>query len=165
MSRVEGVHRKPGARSAAVLVACGGLVLAFGLLVAMADRPPWLAALMPAAAALAGGPFFGPLGQWLPSFVHPFAFSLFTAAAWPPGPSSAYRACAAWWAVNVIFEVAQQPAIAAAVAGGLEAAFGRNALTRSLANYLLRGTFDVGDLVAATAGALAAAGVLFIVRH
>ena len=34
--------------------------------------------LLPVWPRLGGGALFGPLGQWLPSFVHPFAFSLLT---------------------------------------------------------------------------------------
>jgi glycopeptide antibiotics resistance protein len=33
-----------------------------------------------------------------------------------------------------------------------------------VSNYLLRGTFDVGDLIAATLGALAAALLLFVIH-
>jgi hypothetical protein len=110
-------------------------------------------------------PLFGALGGWLPSFVHPFAFSLFTAASRPAGASPAYAACIAWWVVNVAFEIAQSRGIAAVIARNVENALGRTSVTQPLTNYLLRGTFDLGDLMAATAGALAAAGVLTFVHR
>lgn len=43
-------------------------------------------------------------------------------------------------------------------------AFGHSRLTRPLQKHLLRGTFDFGDLIALTLGALCAAGVLTLVH-
>jgi len=150
---------------AAVLVAAGLVAMAAGLLVYLTDRDPSRAALIPAIAALAGGNLFGALGQWMPSFVHPFAFALFTATTYPARTSAGYLACGAWWAVNVAFEVAQHPAISGAVARAAEGVFGRPWPARLLSNYVLRGTFDVGDLIASTAGAVAAAAVLYLVHR
>jgi len=115
---------------------------------------------------LAGLGLFGAAGAWLPSFVHPFAFSLVTAAIQPARRSPAYWACALWWAINVAFEVAQAPNVSAEVTHVLPHLLGQSWLTDTTSNYLLRGTFAVGDLVAATAGAAAAAAVLrFIHVH
>jgi hypothetical protein len=61
--------------------------------------------------------------------------------------------------------VAQVPGINLAVATFVQDALGRTWLTHPLSNYVLRGTFDVGDLVAATAGAIAAAGVLYLAHR
>lgn len=142
------------------LAALGGIALALGLLVYAADRDPTRALLFPAFAALHAGPLFGAVGSWLPSFVHPFSFSLFTAAALLPAARPAYGACAAWWAVNVGFEIAQHADFSGVIADALHRAVGHAALTDALANYLLRGSFDRADLLAATAGSLAAAAVL-----
>jgi len=147
----------------AVLVSSGLLAMAVGLLVYLTDRDPSHTALIPAFAALAGSSLFGALGQWMPSFVHPFAFSLFTAATYPSRASAGYSACVAWWAVNVVFEVVQCPGINQPVAQAAEGIFGRVWPARLLSNYVLRGTFDPGDLMAATAGAVAAAAVLYLV--
>jgi len=149
----------------ALLVAIGSLGLAVGLLVYMTDRDAAHAMLFPAGAGLASGPIFGILGLCLPSFVHPFAFSLFTAAALPSRSAWRYGACAAWCAVNVAFEVGQHPQVNAPLAEALQGSFGPTLLTRPLANYFLRGSFDVGDIAAATAGALAAAGVLYLIHR
>jgi len=148
-----------------IFVASGSLAFAVGLLVYATDRGASQAAVIPALALVATGSLFGAIGQWLPSFVHPFAFSLFTAAAHPSRASPAYWVCAAWWAVNVVFEVAQLPGTNLAVAMGVQDTFGQTWLTRPLANYVLRGTFDVGDLMATTAGAIAAACVLHVVHR
>lgn len=142
--------------------ALGGLALALGLLVYRADRDATAAWLLPANAALATGPVFGALGQWLPSFVHPFAFSLFSAAGRPRPAAPAYRVCAAWWAVNMAFELGQHAQISSHIAEFLQRAFGDTWLTQLLSNYFVRGSFDVGDLIAATAGALAAALVMHL---
>jgi hypothetical protein len=146
-------------------VAIGSLALAVGLLVYMTDRDAAHAMLFPAVAALDSGPVFGILGLCLPSFAHPFAFSLFTAAALPSRSAWRYCACAAWCAVNVAFEMGQHPRVNAPLAEALQGSFGPTLLTRPLANYFLRGSFDVGDIAAATAGALAAAGVLYLVHR
>jgi hypothetical protein len=147
------------------LIGLGCLALAFGVLVYLTDRDPSHASLIPAVAAFAGSHMFGGLGQWLPSFLHPFAFSLFTAAARPSSTSPSYSACWLWWAVNVIFEVAQHPDVNGAVAEGVQVLLGQTWPARLLSNYFLRGTFDVGDIVAATAGALAAAGALYFIHR
>ena len=89
----------------ALLAALACLALAMGVLVYLADREPSHAALIPSVQVLAASHLFGTLGQWLPSFVHPFAFSLLAAAALPPRMARRYGACAAWCAVNVLFEI------------------------------------------------------------
>ena len=106
----------------------GATAFALGAAVYLTDRAAHDAAI------------FGVLGQWLPSFVHPLAFSLFTAAA--GNYRRPYCACVAWWAVNVLFEFAQHPRVA-----------------------LMRGTFDAGDLVAVTLGAIVAACLLRMGGH
>jgi len=131
----------------------------------MTDRDPARATLFPAAAALHTGLIFGGIGQWLPSFVHPFAFSLFTAAAMRRSASPAYAACAAWWAVNIAFEAGQNEQISGRVAELLPLAPGDTWPARVLSNYFLRGSFDVGEMLAATAGALVAAGVLCLAHR
>lgn len=148
------------------LTALAGIALALGLLVYAADRDPARVLLFPALAALRTGPLFGAAGSWLPSFVHPFAFSLLTAAALSPATRPAYGACAAWWAVNIGFEIAQHARLSGAFAEALHGVLGPSVVTDALANYVLRGSFDPADIVAATVGALAAAGVLALLhRH
>lgn len=152
---------EPSGRAQAVpLAALGCLAMAFGLLVYAADRNPSSVLLFPAFATLAGGPHFGAAGSWLPSLVHPFAFSLFTAAAIASPKRPVYGACAAWWAVNVGLELAQHERLGPPIAQALHRLFGPAAPADALANYLLRGTFDSADIVAASLGSLAAAAVL-----
>jgi hypothetical protein len=135
------------------------------MLVYATDRDPIHVMLLPTIASLHTGPIFGGIDPWLPSFVHPLAFSLFTAAALQRSASPAYGACAAWWAVNIAFEVGQHVQISGRVAESVQLVLGQTWLARALSNYFLRGTFDVGDIAAATAGALTAAAVLHLVHR
>lgn len=149
-----------GPRANGVLAALGGFTLAVGMLVYMADRDPVHALLFPTFAALQSGPVFGALGAWLPSFVHPFAFSLFTAAALPARTGWRLAACAAWGVVDVGFEVGQHPDVGARLAEWLQPDGSASRLAQALSNYFVRGTFDVADIAASILGAIAAAGVL-----
>ncbi|MGZ4199663.1 MAG: hypothetical protein ACXVP1_05705 [Thermoleophilia bacterium] len=152
----------PGDRARVVLLAgLGCFALAIGVLAYLTDRSATHAMLIPSVVALAGARVFGALGQWLPSLVHPFAFSLFTAAALPASARNRILACVAWFAVDVAFEIGQHPRISGHVADALREALGPGACTQVLANYFVRGTFDLGDIAATAAGSLAAACVLF----
>lgn len=157
-------HSDTGRRAASLAV-LGGLVLTIGILVYLADRPASQAMPLPAWPRPGGGPWFGALGQWLPSFIHPFAFSLLTAAALAPSARPRNGACAAWCAVNAAFELGQHPAVAAWLDAALRQSVLPPALGRPLAAYFLRGRFDLGDLVAVLLGGLAAAAVLSILHE
>jgi hypothetical protein len=142
----------------------GLAALALGMVVYLVDRNPAHSLLAPGIAAHAGAPVFGALGGWLPSWAHAFAFSLFTAAALPVGRVPHYGACVAWGAINVAFELGQHPQVSPRLAQALSTGFWPPPVARPLAQYFLRGTFDVGDLVAACLGALAAAAVLHLAQ-
>lgn len=149
---------------AGLLCAAGGLALVIGTLVYLVDRDPARAMALPAFAVRATGPLFGAAGGWLPSFVHVFAFSLFAAAAWPQASRPAYGACTFWWAVDLAFEAVQQPQWRAALATALPSGVEDFAPAGWVARYAQQGRFDPADLLAITAGALAAAAVLFCVH-
>lgn len=141
-------RRSPDARHQTRLLTAAGLGLALGTLVYLTDRVGARSLLMPTVGALAGSQLFGVLGGWLPSFFHPFAFSLLTAAVLPPTSAPRYRVCVGWGLVNLVFEVGQHPRISGTLA---------EALPTDLANYFLRGTFDIRDLMAIGLGSLTAA--------
>lgn len=159
------VCQRAPARRAATLVGIGCAAFAVGLLLYLTDRVGSQALLVPALAALTGGNVFGALGHWLPSFVHPFSFSLFTAAALPPASAPRHGACVAWGAVNVAFEVGQHPRVSASLADALQGGLGGMPLAQALARYFTGGTLDSGDIVAALLGALAASAVLHLVHR
>ncbi len=161
----DGVARPPERSSAAGwLCAAGLLALAVGVLVYLADRDPSRAMAQPAFAVLGTGPLFGAAGGWLPGFVHAFAFSLFSAAFWPGAARPAYAACALWWAIDIAFEAAQWPPWRAALAAVLPSGLDDTTLGSWVARYVQQGRFDPADLLAITAGALAAAAVLALVQ-
>ena len=140
-----------------VQAAAGGLALVLGGLVYALDRGGWPLAPLAGLAGATAAPWFGSVGGWLPSLVHPFAFSLFTAALRAPGATPATRACVAWGLVNVVFELGQHPRVGPVLAAQLESAFGAAEGARTLADFFARGRFDPADLAAAVAGAAAAA--------
>jgi hypothetical protein len=147
-------------RQRGVLWLKGSGALGLGMLVYLCDRPASQALLMPQLGFLAGHSWFGIAGQWLPSFVHAFAFGLFSAALLAPRPRWVFGACGFWFAVNAAFEIGQHPQVRGPLAAALQRGFGEGPVVRACQNYFLRGTFDVADLVAAALGALLAAGVL-----
>ncbi len=134
--------------------------LSLALLVYLVDRQAQGAMLVPGSAALAIPPLFGAASAWLPSLIHPFAFSLLSAAALPARRTPAYGAPAAWWAINLSFELGQLPQLSAPIARWLDAGFGALPATQALQRFFLNGQFDPADVLALTAGALLAAGLL-----
>jgi hypothetical protein len=140
------------------LAGCGALCL--GLLVYLCDRSASRALLIPQLHWLAGHHWFGTVGQCLPSFVHPLAFSLFSASLLAPQPRWWFGACGFWFAVNAAFEVGQHPQLRGPLAAAMQQGFGRGPVAQALQNYFVRGTFDAGDLVAAALGDALAAVVL-----
>jgi hypothetical protein len=148
-----------------LLAGTGGAALWLGLLVYLVDRPPSHALLIPDLGLSGGHHLFGALGQWLPSAVHALAFSLFTAAAMKPGSATHLGACTFWGVVNAAFEFGQHPAFSARWAAELQAGAGDGVITRSILTYLIRGTFDPGDVCAALLGASAAGAFLHFVDH
>lgn len=150
-------------RSASLAAVASGALL-LGVLVYLTDRSASSATMIPRVQALASHHVFGTIGQWLPSFVHPLAFSLFTAAAMPARAAPRYGACVAWAAVNLAFEVGQHAAIRETLAGALYGVIGHAPPVHWLANYFLRGTFDIGDMVVICLGSLAAAAVLSLTQ-
>jgi len=147
-------------RCPATLALIASLALALGLVVYLADRDASRAMLIPNVAVFGHGNVFGALGQWLPSFVHPFSFSLFTAAVLVPRSTPRYGVCVAWGAINVAFEVGQHPLVSARLAEALLGPLHGLPLVEPIAHYFARGTFDWGDIAAAMLGMFSAATVL-----
>jgi hypothetical protein len=165
VSRCSPANDSERIKEAGLLVALGGIALALGLIVYLTDRDASHAALIPEVAALAGSNVFGALGQWLPAAVHPFAFSLLTAAALPSRLAWRYGACAAWCVVNIAFEVGQHPLFSGHLVSALQATSGQFVPGRALSSYFLHGTFDAADIVAGAFGALLAAAFLGLTQH
>jgi hypothetical protein len=153
-------HGAAGWRRSASLAAVAVGALLLGLLVYLTDRSSSSASLIPRVDALAGRHVFGAIGQWLPSFVHPFSFALLSAAALGARDTPRYGVCVAWCLIDVAFEIGQHPQVKLPLAQALQDGLGWTPLARPLADYFLRGTFDAGDIAAAVLGGLAACFVL-----
>jgi hypothetical protein len=132
------------------------MALAVGLLVYLSDREASRAVLQPSLAIPGLSHVFGLLGQWLPSFVHPLAFSLFTAAVLKPSTAARLGACAFWGAVNVAFELGQHAVFKPSLLEASQGWTGGWVATRAIVQYELRGTYDGMDLCAVALGVLAA---------
>ena len=153
-------------RQVRVELGAATLALAIAVLVYIADRPAGYSMLMPRIGAHPSlhVSAFGTLGQWLPSFVHSFAFSLLTAVALRRRTRPAFAVCMAWGVVNVLFD-GQHRLISARIAAVVVRSEDWLPFARPLSNYFIRGTFDPGDIAAAILGAAAAAGVLHFAHH
>jgi hypothetical protein len=137
-----------------VLIAIAAL--AFGLLVYLFDRRPEHVYFLSHGFVLAHAPhsLFGVVGNYLPTFVHVYAFILLTAAV--AGATRAIGICVAWFVVASLFELAQLPAVAPVIAASVPAWFARVPVLDNTAAYFLDGTFDVLDLLSIALGTIAA---------
>ena len=149
--------RPPHAFGAWAALAAGLAALAFAVLVYASRTTRQAPLLEPWRAGWLGG-CFGAAAGWLPSALHVFGFALITAACGPRCWRTARQATLLWLAVNVLFECGQHTLLRARLAGALA---GMPSLGgRALGAYFEHGTFDVADLLAALAGAAAAAACL-----
>jgi hypothetical protein len=134
-------------------------VLAAGVLVYLLDRPSSSVYFVPDSWSMADRTprIFGSIGRYLPTFAHTFAFILFTTAVMAPvGRKAALGICAAWLAVESLFELGQIDAVAASIASRVPAWFADWPLLENIAGYFTTGRFDPLDLVSIFIAATAA---------
>ena len=96
------------------------------------------------------------LTNQLPTFIHLLAFSLFTAGLLGGGRRSAVLVCLLWLFIETVFETAQHPLISGWLASRVPRWFESIPLLDHTRGFLINGTFDPLDLVAATLAALLA---------
>jgi hypothetical protein len=120
-----------------MLVGVSALIL--GALVYVLDRPTWQATILTSHFSLyvPGVSYFGILGNSLPSFLHVVAFAMLDGGLFGHGRRSCLRISLFWTGLNLLFEVAQAPAV-------------RSSLSPLTDSY--RGTFDWFDVIAIIAG-------------
>jgi len=102
------------------------------------------------------GQYFGNLGQYLPTFLHTYAFILLTMVVVFPHKKfkkNIIWICLFWFILESLFEVAQIDAIANSLAQGFPTAFNNIPFIENIPNYFIYGTFDVLDLVSIAVGA------------
>jgi hypothetical protein len=137
------------------------VALLVGVLVYLLDRQPEHVYFVPQwlAKAINGDTFLGELSNYVPTFVHVFAFILLTMAIVIPLPL--YRryligVCVFWYALDSLFEIAQTDAIGSAIATHVPKGFAGIPFLENTATYFLTSTFDGLDLVSIGLGAMAA---------
>ena len=145
-------------RPSSLHVLISTVALFLGLLVYLCDRQPEHVYFLSHGLVLAHGihSLFGVVGNFLPTFVHVYAFILLTAAVAGSTRAWLIRICAAWFVIASVFEVAQHPAISSIVAAVVPAWFARIPVLDNTAVYFLNGTFDVLDLLSIALGTVAA---------
>jgi hypothetical protein len=134
------------------------VALSVGLLVYLLGRQPEHVYFLFHGFSLAHGhhSLFGVLGNYLPSFVHVYAFILLTAAVAGFSQTRLTGTCAVWFVVASLFEAAQHPAISPIIAAAVPAWFARVPILDNTAAYFLNGTFDLWDLLSIVLGTMAA---------
>jgi hypothetical protein len=149
-----------------VILGLASAALALGLLVYALDRPPGSAYFLPADWSLAANHsrWFGRLGGYVPEFAHVYAFSLLTVIVLGAWRKLALPSCAAWWAIDSLFEIGQHAAISPHIAAAVPRWFDGIPFLENAAPYFLRGTFDPWDLVAIAFGALAAFATVLLLQ-
>lgn len=132
--------------------------LSVGVLVYAFDRQPELTYFLPGWLSLNSqfGSLFGILGNYLPTFLHVYAFILLTVVVAVPTITKLVPVCVAWFCLDSLFEIAQLDQIAHWVATHTPAWFTGVPFLENTANYFLMGTFDVSDLLSIAAGTIAA---------
>lgn len=147
-------------RTSVALLALGVAALAAGAAVYAFDRGP--VALLPSRWTVAStrGALPAALSGWLPSLCHAYAFSLLTAAWLPPRRAALLLACGGWFAIDVLFEAGQHPALASTIAAALPHWFDAVPVLDQTGRYFLQGHFGWDDIAATAAGAGAAAWTL-----
>jgi hypothetical protein len=146
------------ARPALIQVIVAVIVLTIGVLVYLLDRPSTSVYFVPDSWSLGDSipPIFGAIGDHLPTFSHTFAFILFTSAVLEPWRWSAVVACAWWYIVGSLFEIAQSEVWAAAIATRVPGWFADWPLLDNVAEYFIAGHFDLVDLASIAAATVSA---------
>ena len=101
-------------------------------------------------------PIFGIIGNYLPAFLHVYAFILLTAVVFAQSHRHILIICVGWLAVDSLFEIGQINLIAEAITVHIPGWFAGIPFLENTANYFLLGTFDTLDLLSIAAGTLAA---------
>jgi hypothetical protein len=132
--------------------------LGVGVLVYVFDRQPELIYFLPGWLSLNNqlGGLFGSIGNYLPTFIHVYAFILLTVVVAVPSITKLIPVCLAWFTLDTLFEVAQMDAIAQWLAIHTPPWFTGIPFLENSSNYFLLGTFDAIDILSIAAGTITA---------
>ena len=130
--------------------------LAVGVLVYLLDRQPMSVYFIPDWISLANNlnPIFGEIGNYLPTFIHVYAFILLTTIIVAPSPAWIIPICAAWFSVDSLFELAQITPIDQWIAGNVPDWFTGIPFLENTSAYFIAGTFDLLDLFSIAVGTI-----------
>ena len=143
-------------REETTLLLLAALLLVVGVIVYAVDRGGAAYFLFGWTAGHGIAGFFGPIGDHLPTFVHPLAMILLTAAVLRPWPQLLPAIALGWFTVECCFELGQLPPLDAHIAATLPAWFGGVPVLEASADYFLHGTCDPLDVLSIGLGAAAA---------
>lgn len=132
--------------------------LGVGVLVYMLDRQAEFVYFLPGWLSLNSmtGSFFGSIGNYLPTFIHVYAFILLTVVVAVPSITKLIPVCLVWFTLDSLFEVAQLHPIAQWIGRHTPGWFSGIPFLENTADYFLMGTFDALDLLSIATGTLAA---------
>jgi hypothetical protein len=133
-------------------------VLVVGVFVYALDRQSEFIYFLPGWLSLNNqvGSVFGSIGNYLPTFIHVYAFILLTVVVAVPSLTKLIPVCLAWFTIDSLFEFAQLTPIAKWIGSHAPTWFSGIPFLENTADYFLRGTFDVFDLISIAIGTLAA---------
>lgn len=143
----------------------GAVCLLIGALVYLIDRPPDLTYFVYRYGIFLSlhnviSAMFGPIGNFLPDFIHTFSFILLTAGILSCGKKAGILISISWLLIDSAFELGQLYSSAALKL--VPAWFSRIPFLEATEGYFRRGTFDFNDITAVFLGAVAACLVVFI---
>jgi len=99
---------------------------------------------------------FGPLGDHLPTFLHPLIFILITAAVLRPWPGLLPAICAAWFVIECVFELCQMAPFDSQIVAAVPPWFDSVPVLQNTADYFTYGTFDPLDILSIGIGTVIA---------
>jgi len=147
------------------IIAIGALCV--GVLVYVFDRQAETIYFLPGWLSLESqiGGLFGSIGNYLPTFIHVYAFILLTVVVAVPSVTKLIPVCLAWFTLDSLFEFAQLNPIAQWIGSHTPGWFSGIPFLENTADYFLMGTFDVFDLFSIAIGTLAAyLTIIFCIR-
>ena len=139
-------------------VIIGVSALAFGVLFYVLERPASQTYFVPGNVSLYdhNSSWFGLIGNYLPDFLHAFAFCLITVGVLGGGQKVAIKACLFWLIIDELFEIGQHATVAAIIVPYIPGWFAKVPVLENTANYFTKGRFDMVDMLAILLGVVVA---------
>ena len=135
----------------------GLAALSIGVAVYVLDRPADATYFVPDRVSLfTGQSLFGVLGNYLPTFLHAFAFCLMSVAVLKGNARIALLVCLFWLLVDSFFELAQHRDISPIIIGVIPDWFAHVPILENAKSYFQYGYFDKGDLLSILLGIFSA---------